>query len=217
MTGRMAGLPMGALLLACATVVAAQSLPVSDFAGTGLDGWAEKRFEGDTDYRLVTLDGRRVLRADSRGSASGLFRKLRVDLRETPFLNWSWRVENRLATGDEQTRGGDDYAARVYVVVDGGLLLWRTKAVNYVWAHGAEKGATWPNAFAGNSARMVAVRNREDALATWVVEKRNVLEDLQRLFGAEIAHIDAVAIMTDTDNGGGQATAYYGELFFTAE
>ena len=37
------------------------------------------------------------------------------------------------------------------------------------------------------------------------------------LFGEAILKIDAVALMTDTDNAGGETTAYYGDIFFSAE
>ena len=39
---------------------------------------------------------------------------------------------------DESTKDRDDYAARLYLVKSGGILIWRTKAVNYVWSSGKE-------------------------------------------------------------------------------
>jgi hypothetical protein len=36
---------------------------------------------------------------------------------------------------DGRTQAGDDYAARIYVIHDGGLFAWRTRAINYVWAN----------------------------------------------------------------------------------
>ena len=33
-----------------------------------------------------------------------------------------------------------------------GLVFWRTKAINYVWASTSAKGKIWPNAFAGDHA-----------------------------------------------------------------
>jgi hypothetical protein len=50
---------------------------------------------------------------------------------------------------------------------------------------------------------------------TWHSEKRNVYEDLKRLFGAEFHFIDAIALMTDTDNSHRQVKAYYGDIFFS--
>lgn len=43
------------------------------------------------------------------------------------------------------------------------------------------------------------------------------MEDFEILHGKNVTHVDAVAIMTDTDNIGQYATAHYGDVFFTAE
>jgi hypothetical protein len=197
-------------------IAVAEQLPISDFS-EGLVGWTEKSFKGKTAYRVERHDGQAVLAAESHDNASGLFKKIRIDLRKYPYLNWSWRIEKRLNIQDETTKSGDDYAARIYVVIDGGLFFWRTKAINYVWANGASRGDTWDNAFAGKNARLVAVRDRQDPLSTWLTEKRNVFEDLKKEFGQEFNFIDAVAIMTDTDNSQGHAKTYYGDIFFSAK
>jgi hypothetical protein len=130
-------------------------------------------------------------------------------------LNWSWRIENRLGIDNEKIKPGDDYAARIYVVIDGGILLWKTRAVSYVWASSASRGEVWGNAFAGENAMMMALRDNGDRLSTWYAEKRNVYEDLERLFRKEYRYIDAVALMTDTDNSHGQVRAYYGDIYFS--
>jgi len=195
----------------------ADRVGIGDFSSGSLQDWETQAFKGRTQYRLVDQDGVKVLRADSAASASGLFRKQRIDLTQTPYLNWRWRIENRLDPLNEQSKPGDDYAARVYVVVDGGLAFWRKKALNYVWASTSPKGKIWPNAFAGAKVMMVALRASGDDTAVWYDEKRNIREDLRREFGEDIDHIDAVAIMTDTDNAGGRATAYYGDIFFSAK
>ena len=64
---------------------------------------------------------------------------------------------------------------------------------------------------------MTAVRGSQDKVGGWVREKRNVRADFKRIFGKDITAIDGVAIMTDTDNGKGQATAAYGDIFFSAQ
>jgi hypothetical protein len=193
----------------------AEPIKVSDFSGSGLEGWEEKEFKNSTAYQLVQMENKQVLLAESRNNASALIKKIHIDIEKFPFLNWIWRIENRLDIEDEKNKSGDDYAARLYVVVDGGIFLWRTRAVNYVWAHQASKGEIWENAFAGTNAQMMALRNRQDPLSTWYIEKRNVYEDLKRLFGKAFYFIDAIAIMTDTDNSHGQAKAYYGDIYFS--
>lgn len=189
---------------------------VGEFSAGDLSGWEKESFSGETEYTLVEKEGRRVLQAESRGTASGLYREIRVDLNRTPYLNWSWRVANVLEGVNERTKTGDDYPARVYVVVSGKVFFWRTRAVNYVWSGNQPVGSTWPNAYTSN-ARMMTVESGQEKVGQWVAEKRNVQADFKRLFGDEVDHIDAVAIMTDTDNSGQSATAWYGDIYFSAE
>jgi hypothetical protein len=190
---------------------------IGSFSNGSLAGWKTKEFKGQTQYQVIKLDNAQVLKADSNAAASGLFAEQRIDLEKTPIMNWRWRIENRLAKIDEQSKSGDDFAARVYVIVSGGLIFWNTKAINYVWASTSPENKTWPNPFAGDHAVMVAVRSSLDKTGTWYTEKRNVRADFKQLTGEDIQHIDAVAIMTDTDNAKGKATAYYGDIYFTAE
>ena len=185
------------------------------FSSGQLDGWKPRVLMGETRYMLTPIDQIQALRADSHACASGLVKNTRVDLRQYPFLNWSWRIENRLGELNEQSKSGDDYAARIYVVVSGGWLFWKTKAINYVWANTSPKGHIWPNVFAGKQAMMMALRSAEDEIATWQFEKRNIVADFKKLFGEEIQTVDAVALMTDTDNGNGEVTAFYGDIYFS--
>ena len=179
-------------------------------------GWEEKIFEGKTLYETVRQDGRTVVRATSRGTASGLYLRRRIDLDRTPILRWTWRVDATLGDIDERTRAGDDYSARVYVIRSHPVFLWRTRAVNYVWASTRGRGETWPNAYT-DASRHVAVRSGDAHVGEWVDERRDVRADFRKLFGESVRYVDAVAIMTDTDNTGGSAVAYYGDITFSRE
>ena len=192
-----------------------EKLMIGHFSSVSLEHWEAKEFKGQTHYRLTDLGGIQVLKADSADSASGLFIKQRIDLQKTPIMHWRWRIENRLDTINEQAKSGDDYAARVYVVINGGLAFWRTKAINYVWASASAKGKVWPNAYAGDHAMMIALRSSGDQIGAWYTEQRNILADLKQQLGEDIDYIDAVAIMTDTDNTHGKVTAYYGDIYFS--
>jgi hypothetical protein len=207
------------VLLLCLSVpvaLAGVQLDAGRFSAGDLDGWRERRFEGRTHYELAEVDGVRALRAESRGAASGLYRRMRIDLERTPYLRWSWRIENVLPEADERTRAGDDYPARIYVVLSGGVAFWRTRAVNYVWSSNEPEGASWPNAFTAN-AYMVAVRAGDSDVGRWVEEWRDVRADFRRLFGVDVRYVDGVALMTDTDNTGASAVAWYGDIYFSAE
>jgi len=204
-----------AILLACTVScpVLAERVEVGQFSQGELAGWQAKSFSGETRYALAEEDGRRALHATSHGAASGLFREVTVDLGRTPFLHWSWKVGNIVPSADERSKGGDDYPARVYVVFSGGLFFWRTRAINYVWSNNQPVGSEWPNAYTGN-ARMIAVRSGSAGLGQWQRERRDIRADYRRLFGAEPGEVAAVALMTDTDNTGAVAEAWYGDIWF---
>lgn len=179
-----------------------------------LSAWESRSFLGQTRYRPVDVGGRTVLKAVSDSAASGMFRKIRIDLESTPILHWSWRVNNILGEINETSKEGDDYPARVYVVASHPVFFWKTTALSYVWSSAQPEGSAWPNAFTRN-AYMIAVRSGTSGLQGWYSERRDVRKDFQRYFGQDVRYIDAVAVMTDTDNSGGRAVAYYGDIWFS--
>jgi len=140
---------------------------------------------------------------------------------KTPYLNWSWKIKSALPELDETTKAGDDFAARIYIIKSGGALIWKTKALNYVWStkQSLNEGIndSWPNPFQPKNAMMVALRSSNDNINTWVHEKRDVRKDFNTFFDKELNSIDAVAIMTDTDNSDSSASAVYGDIYFTSE
>lgn len=204
------------LLLLASYVTGAERIDIAKMDNISIEEWSVEEFAGQTDYRIVMVDGERVLQAISKASASGLYRKQRIDLRETPFLNWRWRVDQPLNPQDEQNKAGDDYSARIYALVSGGIAFWRTKALNYVWSSSQPVGTQWDNAYT-SQAKMIAVESGNDSVGEWRLYKRNVADDMYQLFGEHVTHIDGIAIMTDTDNSQGQAKAYYGDIYFTRE
>ncbi len=204
------------VLLGTTSVNANEDGSISNFRKGDLSGWEEKSFEGNSQYVVVETNSGKVLRGKTEGKASGLFKEVSVDLTKTPWINWSWKVENTFKDNDELSKEGDDYAARVYVVVSGGVFFWNTKALNYVWASHEPKNSSWPNAYTGN-AKMFAVRSGNVELGQWVKEKRNAREDFKKLFGEDITKIDVIAVMVDGDNTGQSATSYFGDIFFSRD
>lgn len=204
------------LALAAFSVQAAQHVAVSAFATDGLKGWETRSFQGRTEYKVVDTQHGAAVRATSDGTASGLYRKVDVDLQKTPYLHWSWKVSHSLKGLRERTKAGDDYAARVYVVFPGGLAFWRTVALNYVWSGSQAVGTWWRNAFTDHAA-MLAVESGDAKAGQWVSERRNILDDYRKAFGDEAPAPGAVAIMTDTDNADGSATAWYADIYFSSK
>ncbi|WP_351088953.1 DUF3047 domain-containing protein [Shewanella sp. S1-49-MNA-CIBAN-0167] len=210
-------------IIVCLNVTAATNL--TSLSDKGIDSWEPKEFSGESIYTIDEYKGRLALKALSHNAASGLVLEQQIDLTATPYLNWSWLVEKTLLQLDERSKKGDDFVARIYVVIDGGFMVWKTKSLNYVWSSNQDKDLVWDNAFAGSSVKMMSVRGKEAQKGQWYQEKRNVYQDLIDIFGDKgseqanqkaYQYIDIIAIMTDTDNSGKEAESYYGDIVFSA-
>jgi len=86
-------------------------------------------------------------------------------------------------------------------------------AINYIWESKAPIGTMVPNPFT-DRVMMFVVETGPSKLNQWVNEERNIFEDYKKAFGQEPPMISGIAIMTDTDNTGESATAYYGDILF---
>ena len=170
--------------------------------------WESKRFAGETKYNVTTEDNIRCIKASSNASASALIYKIKFDPKEYPVLSWQWKVSNVIKKGNALKKEGDDYAARVYVIFPS-LLFWKTKAINYMWANTLPEGSSVPNTFTSN-AQMIAIQSGNRNAGKWITEKRNIYDDYKKVFGEEPPKVGGIAIMTDTDNTGESATAWYG-------
>jgi hypothetical protein len=180
---------------------------------------------------LVVRDGEHwVLRAESDAAASGLYRPLDLDPKVYRVLSWRWKVENVLAKADPRRKGGDDYAARVYVAFryePASATLWERSrygayrllhgryppglALSYVWESRLPVGTALDNAYT-DRAKIIVARSGAADVGRWVTERRDIYEDYRRLVGGEPPRIAGIALMTDTDDTGERAVAYYDGL-----
>lgn len=203
---------VGAALWSVAMLASAQTM---NFTASDIAEWPTRSFEGETRYSLEPQAGQQVLRARADGRASAKYLEREIDLSETPYLGWCWKVSTIYTGLDETTKAGDDYPARVYVVNKTGLLPWQVQAVNYVWSNNQPVDSRWVNAFT-DRAQLMALQSGEAEVGQWVAEVRNVREDFATLFGSRPDELVGVALMSDGDNAGGDATAWFGGLRFSA-
>ena len=200
----------------------------SDLEPGGLPtGWTPLRFPGigrDTEYALAETDGRVVLRAQSRRSASALVKEVALDPARYPHLTWSWKPGENCFSGEWHTEETDDFPLRLFVVFErsGGFrsFFWRFgsqlsgDAILYLRA----PPSTDPDAMASH----VSTRIRVIALAApgsmaqgWERVSRDVHADYVTLFGREPADVKAVAVMSDSDNSAAECTSYFGDIRFS--
>lgn len=211
----------------------------SRYSSLPQEPWQLVRFEDNipaTQYGLRQHQGVAAVEARAEAAMALLARPLQVDLDQTPVLCWRWWVDSPIEQADMTTKAGDDYAARVYVTFDlpdsAMSLGTRMKlglaravhgddlpdaAINYIWDNRHPIGTTADNAYT-DRARMLVLRSGRDDTGRWVEERRNLLKDLQQLFGADSARTLQLAIASDSDNTGVQTGALFADLHLvTAE
>ena len=198
------------VLFSPAVSMATDVIELGSFSSSGLSGWSEKSFQGTTEYRIVEEGGEKVLYAKSENSASGLVFETSFDPQQFPILSWRWKVSDTISKGDSRSKAGDDYAARVYVVFPHWFFP-KTKTLNYIWANQLPKNSSQLSVYTSN-AMMIAVESGSAKAGEWVTVQRNLLDDYRKAFGEEPAKVGAIAIMTDTDNTGETAEAWYGDI-----
>ena len=219
----------------------AEDILIDDFsaptASSGVPvGWKELHFPSvkkHTKYKVIG-DGNRYLRAYSTASASAIYQKVDIDINDFPILKWRWKVDNILEKGFAGKKTADDFPARLYVAFSFSKekvsFMKRIKrgalkaiygdeapgeAITYIWANKLPVGDSAINPYAEESI-MLAVKSGQRGVGRWFNEERNVYEDYKKLFGREPAGvIKAIFIMTDTDNTGERATAYYDDIRFS--
>lgn len=205
--------------------------------GTLPNGWQAqtfKKIDRHTTYELVKDSAITVVKAVAEKSASGLTLPLDIELKEFPILEWRWKVANAIAKSDPTSKAGDDYPARIYLTFKYDptrVSSWqRAKygfakslygsypphaGINYIWENKLPIGTIVPNAYT-DRLRMIVVESGTAKLNEWQSYRRNVYEDYKQIFGEEPPRVSGIAIMTDTDNTGASATAYYGDIVMRA-
>ncbi|MBT1071658.1 DUF3047 domain-containing protein [Pelotalea chapellei] len=203
------------ILSSLSTVLAAteQEMHLGRFSNGDMTGWKEQTLglmKPKTTYSISKINEHSVLLATSKKSASGQIYKLNIDPKEYPILSWSWKIDHTIKKGDERTKEGDDFAARVYVLFPRGFFT-KTRAICYVWANKLPKGTHVTSPFTANVIT-VAVDSGDELAGRWTSHQRNVYEDYKSFFKEEPPKLGAVAIMTDTDNTSESAIGYYGDI-----
>ena len=201
--------------------------------GEAVTGWLPLTFdtiESHTRYRLVEDAGQTVLRADSHASASGLVRPVDLDPARYSTLSWRWKVSRMIDQGDGTQKSGNDYAAQIFITFaeppgERSLLQLAKRAairliygrappsaaLAYVWDNRAPVGSVYPNPNT-DRVRMIVVEGGSACVDQWRSVRRDIVDDFQRAFGVHPPRISGVAIMTDSDNTGESATAWYGDI-----
>lgn len=194
--------------------------------------WTFSSFKKPTEYQMVVEDGRIAIGASADSSASGLVHDVKIDPLHFPFLRWHWKVDRIIATADNATRQFEDSPARVVISFSGDrskfsfddrLFAAQIKAFTgqelpyatlmYIWGNRRPPESLISNSHSARI-KMIVVQSGSDKTGRWLEETRNIADDFRRAFGEGAGAIHSVGIMTDTDNTGTEAQAFYGDITF---
>jgi len=196
-------------------------------------GWrpqAITRAKKPTEYQLVDDGGVSVLHAHAAASASALMRDLDLDPAERPWLRWRWKAARPIHAADNRYRDSEDSPVRIVLAFDGDKgslpfteqILFETgrlvvgrelpyATLVYIWENRAPVGSVIAHTRTGQ-VKMVVAASGADGIGQWRSLSRNIVDDYRRAFGQAPGRLIGIGVMSDTDNTGETADAWYGDI-----
>jgi hypothetical protein len=198
-----------------------------DFAN--LDDWRSLYFPKIAKHSTYTIEhvgGESILRAESNASASAIVYRKDFHVYDYPVVRWRWKINNIYKDVDPETRAGDDYPIRIYIMFKynpdaagplEGLQYSIAKrrygeypphgTISYVWANKIEQNDVITSPYT-DRAKLIALEKGDKKAGTWLTEEVNVLSDYRKVFGKDPPKIASLAIMNDSDNSGQSSVSY---------
>ena len=165
--------------------------------------------------------GKGMIKAESLGTRSSLYRKAGEKEKDFPVLSWRWKISNVVRSAIETRKGRFDAAAKVIVVFskDKGFTVFggdepQGFRIEYLWASRLPKGQVFEHPGMKNC-KVFVLESGEGKMGQWVDERRNLPKDFQTAFGTDVVPLFAVGIETDTDQSNERVTAFYSEPVLT--
>lgn len=213
-TGWLHGVLILTLCLVPGEVLGVQEVVIVDF-GQERDGvpsgWELTEKIGKAELSLVEDGNGRVLKLRSNSSSFAIQKEVDIDLTQTPFLEWEWKVTEIPKRGDFRSLTTDDQAAQLYVVFTPDFL--QKEVIAYIWDSNAPKGTisepTFPPVYPLLRIRVVVLESGGAEKGKWVTETRNVVEDYRKLYGGEPGKIAGIRIQINSQHTKSQSEAYW--------
>jgi hypothetical protein len=213
------------LVLVAVAAWATDRVVVEDWASSALGskgippGWDGQRWGTPAyDMTVVDVDGRRALHLVSKNEGSTITKEIkgRVDLKETPILEWSWKVVTLPAKADSRHKETDDQAAQIYVGWPRFPEAVRSRIIGYVWDTTAPVG-TIVKSEKTATITYVIVRSGNGDLGKWLTERRNVAEDFRKIYGEAPEGPSGLSIGIDSNDTKSSAESYVGPIAFSSK
>ena len=205
-------------LLLC-TPIKAENIKIFEFTETELNKLEVRKVRGADNKTLYSVgldENGNFIKAVADNSASGLGKKVNINLNKTPIINITWKVEKDLAGIKENTKKAHDYAARVFVIKKTGATILSNRAINYVYSSNNQIGFNSPSPFTKKSIDYV-LSTTKDNINEWITVKSNVKEDFKNFHNLNVDQLDGLAIMADTDNSKLKSVSYFQNIYFSSK
>jgi hypothetical protein len=210
------------LLSMAATAGAADQFAIEDWStqpagGKGIPaGWKGQNWGSPAyDFAIVTDEGRKALRLRSANEGSTISKEIKgkVNIKDTPILEWSWKVTTLPKGANSCRKATDDQAAQVFVVWPRFPEAVRSQIIGYVWGSTEPVGTICTSEKTG-TVTYVVVRSGPAELGKWFTERRNVAEDFKRIYGADADGPAALSIAIDSNDTNSTAESFLGSILF---
>ena len=179
--------------------------------------WTGESFgrRADYDFAIEQRRNGRVLHLKSQNDHSTIARDItgKVNLRETPILEWTWKATALPAGGDLRRKEATDMAAQLYVVWPRFPALLRSRIIGYVW-DAATPAATIVKSQKTGTVTFVVMRSGSEELGKWLTERRNVAADYAKIFGEPPDDPKAITISIDSNDTHSTAESFMGPIVF---
>lgn len=202
--------------------------PPAPWGFVGLPGQTKPK----TRFSVVEIDGRKAVRVEAKESYGNIVHPVKFNGTKAT-LSWAWKVETPVPGADLRQRQGDDTAVKVCVFFDMPLDLvpfverqvqkiaqsktsdpLPNATVCYVWDQALPAGTELDNAFTRRM-RYIVLESGPAKVGQWMSEKRDVMADFLKLFGAESPKappITGIAIGADADNTKSRSVSYVADI-----
>ena len=211
------------LLLALATTAWAQTpFVVEDWSSQPVgakgipEGWKGQNW-GSPKYDLTIENdgGKKALHMKSVNEGSTIARdvKGKVNLKDTPILEWRWKVMTLPVNADSRKTETDDQAAQIYVAWPRFPEALRSRILGYIWDTTAPVGTIVKSEKTG-TITYVVVRSGTTDLGKWITERRNVAEDFRKIYGEAADSPGVISVSIDSNDTHSSAESFLGTILF---
>lgn len=174
--------------------------------------WGLKVKDGKADANVVLENGEPVLHMKSLKSSFSLEREFRLNIKDYPYVIWTWKALTLPLRGDVRKGATNDQGLQFFVAFEGRKIL------SYVWDTNAPEGTVteesipWPVSL---MIKVIVVRSGISGAGKWLTVRRNVYDDYRKFFNEEPPRIEGLRVQMNTQHTGGSAEGFFKNIIFS--